>query len=148
MIWYFSLPIINIINYQILICIPQLMWCKITAALPLVAWVVWAWLTSSGMSRMSVAKQCVAMSRTTSSWSDMRPSTGTTSSTMYGTTDTPRPSITSAQQLRKSPLLQGSGVDLWGQDHSEDLGNGCPKLAVVKFSGVHFFKGDFDKLKL
>ena len=34
-----------------------------------------------------------------------------------------------------------------GQGLSQDLGTGCPKLAIVKFLGVQMFKGDHNILR-
>ena len=34
----------------------------------------------------------------------------------------------------------------WNQGLSQDLGTGCPKLAIVKFWGVQIFKGDHNML--
>ena len=35
----------------------------------------------------------------------------------------------------------GTAFNTWGHGLSQDLETGCPKLTIVKFLGVLFFKG-------
>ena len=58
--------------------------------------------------------------------------------------------VTLASSMGTSELADGLIYQAWlttGQGLSQDLETGCPKLAIVKFMGVHIFKGDHNILR-